>query len=74
MIGKYIFILGVVIAVAGLLIWIAPNLFNWIGRLPGDIRIEKPGFSIYIPIVTMIIFSMLLTLVGYIIKKISGNE
>jgi len=43
---------------------------NWIGRLPGDIRIEKENFRFYFPIVTMILFSLLGTLIIWLIRKL----
>ncbi|MEJ7587719.1 MAG: DUF2905 domain-containing protein [Ferruginibacter sp.] len=42
---------------------------NWIGRLPGDIRMERENFHFYFPMVTMIIFSVLLTLIITLVKK-----
>lgn len=46
-----------------------PDKLHWIGRLPGDIRIERDNFRVYIPITTMLIFSAVLSLVLYIIRK-----
>jgi hypothetical protein len=40
-----------------------------IGKLPGDIIIDKPSFKIYIPITTMVIISLLLTLIFWIFRK-----
>jgi hypothetical protein len=60
-------ILGVIIIAAGLL-W--PWLTKIpIARLPGDIIINKPGFKIYIPITTMIVASLLITLVSWLFRK-----
>lgn len=58
----------------GLLILVAGLLWPWLsqlplGRLPGDIIIDKPGVRIYIPIVTMIIISALLTLILWIFRQ-----
>jgi len=60
--GKFIFIIGAVVTVMGLLTWsgFAPK---WLGRLPGDIRIEREHSSFYFPIVTCIVVSVLLSLV-----------
>jgi hypothetical protein len=51
--------LGVVLVVIGLLAWL--GALSWFGRLPGDIRIERPGFRFYAPIVSMLLVSLLLT-------------
>ena len=60
-------ILGLVRLVAGLL-W--PLLSRLpIGRLPGDIIIDRPGFKLYIPITTMILVSILLTFIFWITGK-----
>jgi hypothetical protein len=42
---------------------------HWIGRLPGDIRIEKQNFRFYFPIVTMLLISLVLTILINLIKK-----
>ena len=67
--GKWIIIAGLMIVVAGVIIYFFHDKLNWIGRLPGDIRIEKNNFKFYFPITTMIIFSIFLTLIIQLIKK-----
>ena len=54
-------IIGVVATLVGLVLWsgFAPK---WLGRLPGDIRIERGNSSFYFPIVTCIILSIMLSL------------
>ena len=68
--GKYIIGFGIVVIVAGLLIYFFHDKLNWIGRLPGDIRIEKENFRFYFPLTTMILFSVLLTLIITIIRRL----
>jgi Protein of unknown function (DUF2905) len=60
-VGKLIVIIGVVTTLVGLVMWsgIAPK---WLGRLPGDIRIERQHSAFYFPIVTCIILSIVLSL------------
>jgi hypothetical protein len=67
--GKYIIIFGAVIIVVGALVYFLGNKLNWIGRLPGDIRIERENFRFYFPITTMILFSVLLTLIINLIRR-----
>lgn len=67
--GKYIIITGLIIVIAGLLVYFFSNKLTWLGRLPGDIRIEKENFRLYFPITTMILLSLLLTLVVNILKR-----
>jgi magnesium-transporting ATPase (P-type) len=67
--GKWIIIAGVVIVVSGVLIYFFYDKLSWLGRLPGDIRIEKNNFRFYFPITTMIIISVVLTVLINIFKK-----
>lgn len=61
--GKILAVIGVVLVVLGLAVNYAPWLINWFGKLPGDIRIEgKHGF-VFIPITSMVIISVILTLI-----------
>jgi Protein of unknown function (DUF2905) len=59
--GKFILIIGVIMTLVGLVMWsgFAPK---WLGRLPGDIRIEREHSVFYFPIVTCIILSVVLSL------------
>ena len=61
-IGKALVIFGVVIVLLGLVLWSGFG-GSWLGRLPGDIRIERGQSSFYFPIVTCIIISVVLSLV-----------
>ena len=67
--GKWIIGIGMIIIVIGIVIYFFHDKLNWIGRLPGDIRIEKENFRFYFPIVTMILFSLLGTLIIWLIRK-----
>jgi len=67
--GKYIIAFGILIVIAGIIIYFFHDKLHWVGRLPGDIRIEKENFRFYFPITTMIIFSLLITLIIRIIRK-----
>ena len=66
--GKFVAIIGVVITLVGLVMWsgFAPK---WLGRLPGDIRIEREHSAFYFPIVTCIILSILLSLLLSIFRR-----
>jgi len=60
--GKFIVIFGVITTLVGLVMWggFAPK---WLGRLPGDIRIEREHSAFYFPIVTCIVLSILMSLI-----------
>jgi Protein of unknown function (DUF2905) len=66
--GKFVAIVGVIITLVGLVIWggFAPK---WLGRLPGDIRIEREHSAFYFPIVTCIILSILVSLLLSIFRR-----
>lgn len=68
--GKFILVVGLLIVLAGLLIYLLGDKLTWLGRLPGDFRIEKENFRFYMPISTMIIISVVLTIIINILKKL----
>jgi uncharacterized protein HemY len=68
--GKYIILIGGLILVFGILIFFFHDRMSWIGRLPGDVRIERENFRFYFPITTMIVISLIVTLIMYVIRKI----
>lgn len=67
--GKIIIIIGAVIVLAGIVVYFFHDKLNWLGRLPGDVRIEKENFKFYFPITTMILLSLLITLIAQVIKR-----
>lgn len=68
--GKVVMIIGGCIVVVGLLIYFFHDKLHWIGRLPGDIRVEKENFKFYFPITTMILVSVIVTVVIRVIRKL----
>jgi Protein of unknown function (DUF2905) len=66
--GKFVIVVGVIMTLVGLVMWsgFAPK---WLGRLPGDIRIERGNSAFYFPIVTCIILSILLSLLLSIFRR-----
>lgn len=67
--GKALIIVGLAIALLGVILYYAPWLLNWFGRLPGDIRIEREGGSFYFPVVSMLIASIVVTVVVNLFLK-----
>ena len=67
-IGKFLVILGTIVVIVGAILWsgFAPK---WLGRLPGDIRIEREQGGFYFPIVTCIIVSIVLSLLMSIFRR-----
>ena len=74
-IGKLLLVLSLALAILGGVIILSARLFSdgklpWLGRLPGDIRIERKGFSCFFPLATSIIISLLLTIVLNVIIRL----
>ena len=67
--GKYIILGGILIVILGVIIYFFHDKLHWIGRLPGDIRIERENFKFYFPITTMIVFSLAATVIIFIVKR-----
>lgn len=67
-IGRFLIIVGVLIVLIGGLLTLSGKI-PWIGRLPGDIIIQKKNFTFYFPITTSIILSILLSLIFWLIGK-----
>ena len=67
-IGKLLFMAGAVMALAGLLLWKTGGL-GGLGRLPGDLSVQRPGFSFYFPVTTCIVISVILTLVMWLLRR-----
>ena len=60
--GKLLAIMGVVLVVIGLTMTYAPWIISWFGKLPGDIRIEDEKKLVFIPITSMFVVSIILTI------------
>ncbi len=60
--GRMLVALGVTLSLVGLALWSGIGS-AWLGKLPGDIRIERGGSGFYFPIVTCLIISVLLSLI-----------
>ena len=61
--GKWLIIIGILLVVVGGVVYLMGERLNFLGRLPGDIRIEKENFRFYFPITTMILVSILLNVI-----------
>ena len=59
--GRLLILFGVVSIIAGLVLFIAPRV-PWLGRLPGDVIVERGRFTLYVPIVTSLVVSIVLTI------------
>jgi hypothetical protein len=67
--GKYFILFGILFVVIGIILYFFGNHLGWLGRLPGDIRVEKENVRFYLPITTMILLSVILTIIINLIRK-----
>jgi hypothetical protein len=68
--GKTLLVLGVAIAAVGGLLWLADRFPALrIGRLPGDLSVERPGFRLYFPLATSIAISAILSLLLWLFGR-----
>ncbi len=66
--GRWLVIAGIALILIGLLV--QTGVLSWFGRLPGDIRIERPNASFYFPITSMVIISVVLSLVLHLVRRL----
>ena len=75
--GRWLIVLGLVLVLLGAVLYFFPRLFAWFGHLPGDIRIERDGVYIFVPVTSMLVVSVLLTLflnlLAYLLTLFAGS-
>ena len=68
-IAKGLMLLGLLLLGLGAVLALAPHV-PWLGRLPGDIRIERPGGSFYFPITTCLLVSIVLSILAHLFSRL----
>ncbi|HEY1373015.1 MAG TPA: DUF2905 domain-containing protein [Candidatus Binatia bacterium] len=66
--GRSLIILGIILVVVGLLFSLSSKI-PWLGRLPGDIYVQRGNFRFYFPLATSIVISLIITLVLYLFRR-----
>ena len=66
--GRLVVVLGVLVILVGLVLMLVGRV-PWLGRLPGDIAIQRGNWSFYVPLTTSILISVVLSLVLYLIGR-----
>jgi Protein of unknown function (DUF2905) len=66
--GKLLIVFGVVVALVGVVL-VTMGRVPWLGRLPGDIHVERGNWSFHFPLVTSLLLSLVLTLIFYLIGR-----
>ncbi|WP_417775358.1 DUF2905 domain-containing protein [Stutzerimonas xanthomarina] len=67
--AKWLIAAGLLLLLLGLILHYAPGLLSWFGKLPGDIRIDSERSRTFIPITSMIILSVLLTILLNLFRR-----
>jgi hypothetical protein len=67
-IGKFLILLGLIVTTIGGLLLLSGKI-PWLGRLPGDILIQKKNFTFYFPLATSILLSIILTLIFWLFGR-----
>lgn len=68
-VGRFLVLAGIALVVLGILVGLAPQI-PWLGRLPGDVRIERPGFRLYFPIASCLLLSLVLSALLYVLSRL----
>ena len=68
-VGKILVVIGLAIAVLGAGLWLSSQLGIPLGRMPGDIRIERDNFKFYFPLTTCLVISAVLTVLIWWLRR-----
>lgn len=67
--GKWIMLAGIALLAIGAVLQFAPGLLSWFGRLPGDIRIESERGTVFIPLTSMILISIVISVLLNLFRR-----
>ena len=67
--GRWLITAGLIFIGLGTILYFAPWLMSWFGRLPGDIRIETERLKVFIPLTSMVLLSLILTVLINLLKR-----
>lgn len=66
--ARWFIIAGIILVLIGLILWFIPNALNWFGKLPGDIKIENENNRVFIPVTSMLLISIVLTVIVNLVR------
>jgi len=66
--ARLLMIAGAILLIIGLALWLGPKV-PWLGKLPGDLTYRRGNFTLYFPLGTCILLSVLLSLIFYLFRK-----
>jgi len=67
--GKIMILIGLVLVGLGAIWTWAPGLLGWFGKLPGDLRFQRGGGTVFIPLGSMLLISVVLNLIYYLFLR-----
>jgi len=68
--GKILILTGLLLIVAGVVLWLLSGRLGWFGHLPGDIRIRRDNFAFYFPLTSMLLLSAVISFLLWLLGKI----
>jgi hypothetical protein len=68
-VGKILIVIGLGLVVLGALVWLGGKMNLPLGRLPGDIRVDRENFKFYFPLTTCLLISVVLALILWLLRK-----
>ncbi|HVS60534.1 MAG TPA: DUF2905 domain-containing protein [Gemmatimonadaceae bacterium] len=66
--GQLIVAVGLILVVLGLMAM--RGWLGWFGHLPGDVRVERENMRVYVPVISMLLISILLSVLSYVLRRI----
>ena len=66
--GRTLILTGLVLVIAGLLVTYSGRI-PWLGKLPGDFTFRSGGLTVYVPLATCLLLSVLLSLLSYLFRR-----
>jgi len=66
--GRILIVVGLVLAAAGLVLTLSPRI-PWLGKLPGDFTFRSGGLTVYVPLATCLLLSLLFSLLSYWFRR-----
>lgn len=68
-VGKILMGVGALVLLIGVIVYLFNDKLNWLGRLPGDVRVEQENFRFYMPIATCVVLTIVINLVLWLIRR-----
>ena len=67
-VGRMLVVFGVLLALAGVVLMLVARV-PWLGRLPGDVHVQRGNWTFYFPLATSLLVSVVLTLVLWLVRR-----